>query len=282
MAVTDVLDTGMTAIGFALRHFNIDMVQFLLQEGADLFQEGPSGVAPPGFMMALEKIYTDPNIPSTDRTLLEELLPLDTVIEMAGLSPLHKVVLGIRCLDLGELLQLDVCPVDQMDYSGRTALHWAAAKGDATAIQELLDAGAQLECKTRMRSESPLMIACRTGASPKAVRVLLAAGADVNTKDCYRQTPLCLNAGAPEGRARIEIAAALLDAGTNVNWEEGHARATPLDFACVGNNVQMVELLIRAGADFCHHDRDGSTPLSKQYPERPAPFEIRRLLCCLG
>ncbi|KAL1878217.1 hypothetical protein Daus18300_002134 [Diaporthe australafricana] len=264
VAVTDVLDTGMTAIGFALRHFNIEMVQFLLQEGADLFQEGPSGVAPPGFMMALEKIYTDPNIPSSDRTLLEEFLPLDTVIEMAGLSPLHKVVLGIRCLDLGELLQLDVCPVDKLDYSGRTALHWAAAKGDATAIQELLDAGAELECKTRMRSESPLMIACRTGAPAEAVRVLLAAGADVNTKDCYGQTPLCLNAGAPEGPNRIKIAAALLDAGTNVNWEEGHARATPLDFACVGNNVEMVELLIRAGADFCHHDRDGSTPLNHQ------------------
>ncbi|KAI3395390.1 hypothetical protein diail_1381 [Diaporthe ilicicola] len=264
VAVTDVLDTGMTALGFALRHFSIDMVQFLLQEGADLFQEGPSGVAPPGFMMALEKIYTDPTIRKTDRTLLEDLLPLDTVIEMAGLSPLHKVVLGIRCLDLGELLQLNVCPVDKLDYSGRTALHWAAAKGDATAIRELLDAGADLECKTRMRSETPLMVACRIGASPEAVRVLLAAGADVNTKDCYEQTPLCLNAGAPGvlgGRNRIEIAAALLDAGTNVNWEEGHARATPLDFACVGNNVEMVELLLAAGADVYHSDRDGSTPL---------------------
>ncbi|KAK2615814.1 hypothetical protein N8I77_002540 [Diaporthe amygdali] len=259
VAVTDVLDTGMTPIGFAIRHFSIPMVQFLLQEGADLFQEGPTGVAPPGFMMALEKIYTDPNVPKSDRSLLEELLPLDMVIEMAGLSPLHKVVLGIRCLDLGELLKLNLCPVDKLDYSGRTALHWAAAKGDIKAIQQLLDAGAQIECKTRMRSESPLMIACRIGASPEAVRVLLAAGADVNTRDSYEQTPLCLTAGAPGNR--IEIAAALLDAGTDVNWEEGHAFATPLDFACCTHNVEMVEFLISAGANVSHHDRDGSTPL---------------------
>lgn len=215
-------------------------------------------------MMALEKIYTDPDMPTSDRTLLEELLPLDTIIEMAGLSPLHKVVLGIRCLDLGELLRLEVCPVDKLDYSGRTALHWAAAKGDATAVSELLDAGAQLECKTRLRSESPLMIACRTGANPEAVRVLLAAGADVNTNDSYGQTPLCLTAGAPAGgRKRIEIAAALLGAGANVNGEQGYARATALDFACVGSHHEMVKFLIDAGADVGHHDRDGSTPLSK-------------------
>ncbi|KAI7788295.1 hypothetical protein LA080_012362 [Diaporthe eres] len=261
VSVTDVLDTGMTPIGFALRHFSVPMVRFLLQEGADLFQEGPSGVAPPGFMMALEKIYTDPDMPTSDRTLLEELLPLDTIIEMAGLSPLHKVVLGIRCLDLGELLRLEVCPVDKLDYSGRTALHWAAAKGDAAAVSELLDAGAQIECKTRLRSESPLMIACRTGANPEAVRVLLAAGADVNTHDSYGQTPLCLTAGAPGGHSRIEIAAALLDAGANINVEQGYARATALDFACVGSHFEMVKFLIDAGADIGHHDRDGSTPL---------------------
>jgi ankyrin repeat protein len=239
------------------------MVQFLLQEGADLFQEGPTGVTPPGFMMALEKLYTDPNMPRSERTILEELLPLDTIIEMAGLSPLHKVVLGIRCLDLGELLRLDVCPVDQMDYSGRTALQWAAAKGDATAIGELLDAGAQLECKTRLRSESPLLLACRTGANPEAVRTLLAAGADINTTDCYGQTPLILAVASPGGRNRIEIAAALLDAGADVNREQGWARATPLTFACVGSSVEMVQFLIGAGADIEHRDRDGSTVLSK-------------------
>lgn len=263
VSVTDVLDTGMTSIAFALRHFSVPMVRFLLQEGADLFQEGPSGVAPPGFMMALEKIYTDPDMPRSDRTLLEDLLPLDTIIEMAGLSPLHKVVLGIRCLDLGELLRLDLCPVDQLDYSGRTALHWAAAKGDATAVSELLAAGADIECKTRLRAESPLIIACRTAANPEAVRVLLAAGADVHTTDSYGQTPLCLTAGAPGGRGRIEIASALLDAGANVNCQNGYARATPLDFACVGSNYKMVKFLIGAGANVAHHDRDGSTPLSK-------------------
>lgn len=268
MSVTDVLDTGMTPIGFALRHFSIPMVRFLLQAGADLFQEGPSGVAPPGFMMALEKIYTDQDMPKSDRTLLEDLLPLDTIIEMAGLSPLHKVVLGIRCLDLGELLRLEVCPVDKLDFSGRTALHWAAAKGDATAVSELLAAGASIECKTRLRSESPLMIACRTGSNPEVVRILLAAGADVNTIDSYSQTPICLTAAAPVGHNavghnRVEIAAALLGAGADVNGEQGYARATPLDFACVGSHYEMVQFLIDSGADIGHHDRDGSTPLSK-------------------
>lgn len=265
MAITDVLDTGMTAIAFALRHFSLPMVQFLLQEGADLFQEGPSGVTPPGFMMALEKLYTDPNMPRSERTVLEEMLPLDTIIEMAGLSPLHKVVLGIRCLDLGELLRLDVCPVDQMDYSGRTALQWAAAKGDAAAISMLLEAGAQLEYKTRLRSESPLLIACRTGANPEAVRTLLAAGANINTTDCYNQTPLILGVAAPGGHDRIDIVGALLDAGADVNNEQGYARATPLAFACVASNMEMVQFLISAGADVNHRDRDGSTILSKNF-----------------
>jgi ankyrin repeat protein len=273
ISVTDVLDTGMTPIAFALRHFSLPMVQFLLQEGADLFQEGPFGVTPPGFMMALEKLYSDPNMPTSERRILEELLPMDTLIEMAGLSPLHKVVLGINCLDLGELLRLNVCPVDQLDFSGRTALQWAAAKGDATAINHLLEAGAQLECQTRLRSETPLLVACRTGANPEGVRALLAAGADINAVDCYGQTALILAVASPGGRNRIEIAAALLEAGADVNKEQGYAVATPLAYACVGSCIEMVNFLISAGANIEHRDRDGSTILSEN-PDAPRRLPI--------
>ncbi len=70
---------------------------------------------------------------------------------------------------------------------GNTALHWAAAKGHASAVQLLIKSGASLE----QRNESgatPLHSAAANGEQA-AVRALLAAGASHTVTDYSEQTP---------------------------------------------------------------------------------------------
>src|SRR5436190_8821436 len=62
---------------------------------------------------------------------------------------------------------------------GMTALHYAAALGDAQMAEMLLYAGANPKAKTRINEYTPLHLASESGSAAVA-KVLLNAGADVN------------------------------------------------------------------------------------------------------
>jgi ankyrin repeat protein len=54
----------------------------------------------------------------------------------------HKTILGLVNADLRQQLELSTSTIDSKDADGRTALSWAAAKGDADAVNILLEFGA--------------------------------------------------------------------------------------------------------------------------------------------
>jgi hypothetical protein len=62
---------------------------------------------------------------------------------------------------------------------GMTALHYAAALGDAQMAEMPLYAGADPKAKTRINEYTPLHVASESG-SAAVVKLLLNAGADVN------------------------------------------------------------------------------------------------------
>src|SRR5215467_1069 len=62
---------------------------------------------------------------------------------------------------------------------GMTALHYAAALGDAQMAEMLIYAGANAKARTRINDYTPLHLAGESG-SAAVVKLLLTAGADVN------------------------------------------------------------------------------------------------------
>lgn len=136
---------------------------------------------------------------------------------------------------------------------GTTALHWAAANGDATAVDLLLTAGADARAANRYGvrplslasqrgdarvierllkggakvtdslpgGETPLMTAARSG-NVAAVRTLLAHGADPNAVEETRKQSALMWAAA---QGNVEAAAVLVEAGANVK-----ARSNEVDF----------------------------------------------------
>ncbi|MDA7676665.1 ankyrin repeat domain-containing protein [bacterium] len=90
------------------------------------------------------------------------------------------------------------------------------------------------------------------------VKKLLAAGADVNAKTKFKETPL--HFAAENGQK--EVAELLIDKGANVNahakWER-----TPLHSTAKTGQKSIIELLITAGANVNAEDFENKTPLDE-------------------
>ena len=100
-------------------------------------------------------------------------------------------------------------------------LYNAAKDGDHSGVEEALRNGSNLECRGGRYQQTPLYAACKRG-DLVIIRMLLDAGARVNSRDEFE--------------------------------------ATPLHRACLNDDLEVVEELIRRGADICAKDCDGETP----------------------
>jgi uncharacterized protein len=123
----------------------------------------------------------------------------------------------------------------------------AAALGEAARLEELLRAETALVRAWSPDGFTALHYASFFG-SPEAIRLLLAAGADL-------EAPARNGEFAPEARplhsavaaGRADTAEALLEAGADPNARQ-HGGFTPLMAAEQAGNLELAELLIRHGA----------------------------------
>ena len=127
---------------------------------------------------------------------------------------------------------------------GMTALHWAAQHGNVEIVALLVDAGADVETRTRLGSHTPLHVASRS-ARTAAVRALLAAGADARAVTTTGATALHFAAGAGDAKA----VAALLDHGADADAREPVWGQTPLMFAAGAARTAAIAVLLARGAD---------------------------------
>lgn len=97
------------------------------------------------------------------------------VIENAGFTELHKIVLGLSLLNLEDEIAQNPADINSTDAMGRTPLAWAAARGDTRAVVTLLGHGADSNIMD-VQLSGPLSNAAAQGHTV-AVRLLLEAGA---------------------------------------------------------------------------------------------------------
>jgi beta-lactamase regulating signal transducer with metallopeptidase domain len=132
------------------------------------------------------------------------------------------------------------------------ALVRAAAAGDISGIDELLRAGANVNCIVRYGEfGSPLIGAVKKGRLD-AVRLLLDRGADpnlapgfVNLARLGDRTPLIK--AAEQGH--VEIVSLLLDRGAIIDWIEPGGHQNALILASEKGRLEVVKLLVARGAD---------------------------------
>ncbi len=165
------------------------------------------------------------------------------------------------------------------DAQGNTALLLAAEAGHGHVVRFLLEQHAKANI-ARADGDTPLIVAARQG-DREAVRALLDAGADANARNAQDLTPLAeaalegqvsaLEILAPHSRSsldyslqlaavkgRTEVIEALLKAGANVLTRSSENR-TPLMYAAKYGHAEAVRLLLERGSNALALDDDLKT-----------------------
>jgi ankyrin repeat protein len=123
----------------------------------------------------------------------------------------------------------------------------AAALGDDARLEELLQGEPELARSWSSDGFTALHYAAFFG-TPKAIRTLLAHGAEVETPATNEQfAPQARPLHSAVAAGRSENAEALLEAGADPNARQ-HGGFTPLMQAEQSGNLDLAELLIRHGA----------------------------------
>ena len=143
--------------------------------------------------------------------------------------------------------------VDHTGCMGRTPLMHAVTKGYAPGVKLLLKTGASVNAQPN----STVLAQAATLPSDHCVRLLLEAGADVNTRDDHAKRTALMAAVVND---REECVKTLLAAGAVVNMSDSEEQ-TALYKAAERHHSNCVDMLIKAGSDVNVKGQSGNTPL---------------------
>ena len=194
-----------------------------------------------------------------EQETVKRLLDSSDFVDEQMFPLVHKIVLGmsLRCLE--EHLIDDTDAIHAVDIQKRTALFWAAARGDERSTVALLAHGADPNAMDK-NGATPLYLAAGEGRTG-CIRLLLEAGAQTEPKlppGIGRSTPLiCAAMNAPDPLATKTI----LDFNANINAcnPEG---MTALHQVARCNTANHALLLLEHNADLNIRSNDGKTPLT--------------------
>lgn len=186
---------------------------------------------------------------------LKELFHDTECLEKREFSVLHKTVLQLVSLDLESLLQASTSTLNIVDSNGRTALSWAAARGDEKAVETLLKYRAHPDI-SNVSGMTPLHYAARA-KTPTCARLLAKVGADVNFLTDVLQSPLHHAAAYQDDKGYLEC---LVDAGANLDAPDGGGYS-PLTWTTFSNHAISAAYLLERGANIENCDKDHRTAL---------------------
>jgi ankyrin repeat protein len=155
------------------------------------------------------------------------------------------------------LTEADGRLVQAKDASGRTPLHWASRGVHMDIVNYLIGKGADVNAPDGSR-ETPLHLAAQAG-SAEAVRRLVESGADPAARNVMNLTPLMFAVQAKNQ----DIVKYLIAHGGDIPPEllDVYHSSTPIRYAIMGRDLEMVKLLRQSGLDIRHRTPYGETYL---------------------
>ena len=191
------------------------------------------------------------------RQKLQTLFPGQEILDEWNFSLLHRTVFGLNPIALDVLLHsLPKTAIDQGDAHNRTALWWAARRGDFVATSLLLNSGADPNKKTILGG-LPLTAAIRS-CHQMCVRKILKHGCEIHHMDFQGVLPLHLSCYYGSD---VDIVESCLGDEIFVDEKIRHYHTTPLMLAVQRGHLQIIEYLISRGASLSTVNSDGETPL---------------------
>ena len=170
-----------------------------------------------------------------------------------------------------EALIAEGAEIDAVDENGRTALLIATHRNNIEAATVLIDAEADVNRKDNIE-DSPFLYAGAEGRL-EILRLMLKAGADLASTNRYGGTALIPAAH----HGHVETVRELLQTKIDIDHINKLGWTALLEAVILGDGsptyVEIVRLLVDAGADMTIADRDGVTPLAHAVARRQDAVE---------
>jgi serine/threonine-protein phosphatase 6 regulatory ankyrin repeat subunit A/serine/threonine-protein phosphatase 6 regulatory ankyrin repeat subunit B len=242
---------GRSPLHVAAEYGNLDIMDCLIKAGANVNVHDSEDPTP--LFCAVVKDKTEAAI-----HLIENGADVNHCeCGVKGRSPLHAAA-EYGNLEIMDCLIKAGANVNVHDSEDPTPLFCAVAKGKTEAVIHLIENGADVNlCECGLKGRSPLQAAAEYG-NLEIMDCLIKAGANVNVHDSEDPTPLfCAVA-----KGKTEAVIHLIENGADVNLCEcGLKGRSPLHAAAEYGNLEIMDCLIKAGANVNVLNSNGATPL---------------------
>ncbi|KAF2493332.1 ankyrin [Lophium mytilinum] len=244
-SIYDTEDTGgHTLLHRALITKNVDMIEFLLKQGADTLAVNQKKNSSADIFW---RSVLSNGLPEAAYGRLAAHFTDTTFIEDGGYTIIHKIIFGQSKSNLDQMLRDLPHLVNQQDAYGLAPLHWAATRGDVQSISTLLEHHAEVDIVERGGS-TPLIWGIDS-ANPDVTRRLLKAGADPDHASNI-WLDRAIHIACHEERFHCQVPV-LLEYGVDAS-ASSRLRDSPLEFAASRDFAVTVEALFKATAPLKH------------------------------
>ena len=228
-----------TALHLATRRRHLDVIQVLLENGADV--NACDGEGDTILMYAFEYQLFD-----VMQTVLR--YGADANIEdISGNTALSRAIVRGRFEAFRTLLRSGPDVNVRRGHKGVTLLMSAVSAEQPAMVEALLAHGSDVNASDNTGTTALHMAAQRRGSGIVLIDKLLQHNADVNVRDEHGTTPLIL-AVLENNMASTGAVELLLNNGANVNTV-GFSNTTALSIAVDFEHVEVIKLLLAHGAD---------------------------------
>ncbi len=239
-------ETGRSPLHWAARGTDIEVLEYLVEKGADLNFPDNNGTAP------LHSLASRGNAEG-----IKILLNKGADIEIKApneSTPLHFAVLGRRA-EIVRLLLKCGAKLESRDEQGRTPLVIAAREmSGLDVVRTLLDLGAEIDSTDRSGDTALTLAAWRGSADVVSLLLERKAAFPVATP----QGRELLQSAVSKGLA--DLFSLMVEKGADLGSEAGNGK-TLLHAAAEGGSVPILEILLGKGLDINRKDVNGWTPL---------------------
>ncbi|XP_052699720.1 ankyrin repeat and death domain-containing protein 1A-like isoform X4 [Crassostrea angulata] len=236
-----------TALHWASANGNIDVIEKLVEDGADLESKDKYGMRPVlwaawfGHLEAIKVLITG------------GATPLCT--NKQGMGILHCAAQNNHVGVMNFIFEsLENMNINEGEITGRTPLHLASEAGHIEAVMRLID----MSCDANARDKdgkTALHLAAEAGKS-EVIRKLLNLGVEVSDRDADGKT--AMHIAAEEGH--LNVIEVLFDFDAKADTET-IKEMSPLHFATSRGHSDIVTTLIEHGAQLDVVNFQGNTPL---------------------
>lgn len=245
----------------AIRQRNIPEVKKLIAENANVNEADERGLVP----LIL--------VSGGDFELMDILIAAGANVNIEGLY--GRTPLGTSTICSGAIKKLleAGANVNQQNHNRQTALMLAAQNRNIESVKLLLDAGADIHVKD-LDEMTPLLHAVK-GGNLEITKLLYEKG---GKKDLSDELTAAIALSIAVGNAQPEMVKFLLQTGINPNFRSKYR--TAITTAAMRRSVEVVRLLIEAGADVNLYSANSQSPLG--WASQYGYTEIVKLLLAAG